>query len=44
MRPLRDIALDIRHKFKMNCVRLTYSLQLYYDNNIIDKKYLTANP
>ena len=28
----------------MNCIRLTYSLQLFYDNNIIDKKYLSANP
>jgi hypothetical protein len=35
-RSLRDIAMDIRFKFKMNCIRLTYSLQLIYDNNIID--------
>lgn len=34
-RPLRDIAMDIRFKFKMNCIRLTYSLQLIYDNNVI---------
>jgi hypothetical protein len=34
-RPMRDIAMDIRYKFKMNCIRLTFSLQLFYDNNII---------
>ena len=28
----------------MNCIRLTYSLQLFFDNNVIDKKYLSANP
>lgn len=43
-RPLRDIAMDIRYKFKMNCIRLTYSLQLFYDNNIVPEKYLKANP
>jgi hypothetical protein len=43
-RKLRDIALDIRFKFKMNCIRLTYSLQLIFDNNIIEEKYLKANP
>ena len=43
-RLLRDIALDIRFKFKMNCIRLTYSLQLYFDNNVVDPKYLKANP
>lgn len=31
-RPLRDIAMDIRYKFKMNCIRLTYSLQMFYDD------------
>lgn len=44
MRPLRDIAMHIRYKFKMNCIRLTYSLQMYYDNNKVDPKYLKANP
>lgn len=43
-RPLRDIANDIRFKFKMNCIRLTYSLQLIYDNNVVPEKYLKANP
>lgn len=43
-RPLRDIAMDIRYKFKMNCIRLTYSLQLFFDNKPIPAKYLTANP
>ena len=43
-RPLRDIAMDIRYKFKMNCIRLTFSLQLFCDNNIIPEKYLKANP
>lgn len=41
---MKDIAMDIRFKFKMNVIRLTYSLQLIFDNNVIDKKYLKANP
>lgn len=43
-RPLRDMAEDIRYKFKMNCIRLTYSLQLIFDDNVIPEKYLKANP
>jgi len=43
-RPLRDIAMDIRYTFQMNCVRLTYSLQLFFDNKVIPDKFLTANP
>lgn len=43
-RSLRDIAEHIRYEFKMNCIRLTYSLQLYYDNNIVPTKYLLADP
>jgi len=38
------MAEDIRYKFKMNCIRLTFSLQLIYDNNIVPEKYLKANP
>lgn len=34
-RPLRDLAMDIRFKFKMNCIRLTYSMQLIIDNNVV---------
>lgn len=44
MRPMRDIALDIRYKLKMNCVRLPYSLQLFFYNKVVEDKYLTANP
>ena len=43
-RSLRDIAEHIRYEFKMNCIRLTYSLQLYYDNNVVPTKYLLADP
>ena len=43
-RPLRDIAMDIRYKFKMNCIRLTYSLQMFFEDKPIPSKYLTANP
>jgi endoglucanase len=43
-RKLRDIAMDIRYKFKMNCIRLTYSLQLFFENKPVPAKYLTANP
>lgn len=41
---MADIAMDIRYKFKMNCIRLTYSLQLIYDKTPVPAKYLTANP
>ena len=43
-RPLKDIALDIKNLFKMNCIRLTYSLQMFYDDNIINSQFLLANP
>lgn len=43
-RPLRDIAMDIRYKFKMNCIRLTYSLQMFYDDKPVPEKFLKANP
>jgi endoglucanase len=43
-RGLRDIALEIRDKFHMNCIRLTYSLQMFFDNNVVDAKYIKANP
>ena len=43
-RPIRDIAMDIRYKFKMNCIRLTYSLQLFYDQAPVPAKFLKANP
>lgn len=36
--------MEIRFKFKMNVVRLTYSLQLILDNAIVPEKYLAANP
>lgn len=36
--------MDIRYKFKMNCIRLTYSLQLFYKNDQVNPKYLKANP
>lgn len=28
----------------MNCVRLTYSLQLFYDDNVIPEQFIKANP
>ena len=43
-RPLQDIVNDIKNKFKMNCVRLTYSLQLFYDDNVIPEQFIKANP
>ena len=36
--------MDIRFKFKMNCIRLTYSIQLIVDNNVVPEKYIKANP
>lgn len=43
-RPLKDIVCDIRDKFKMNCIRLTYSLQLFYEDNVIPEQFIKANP
>ena len=43
-RPLRDIAMDIRYKFQMNCIRLTYSLQMFFEDRPVPAKYLSANP
>ena len=43
-RPLKDIVLDIKNVFKLNAIRLTYSLQLIYENNVIPDRYLKANP
>ena len=28
----------------MNCIRLTFSVQMYFDNNVIDKELIKANP
>ena len=36
--------MDVRYKFQMNCIRLTYSLQLFFDDKEIPFKYLKANP
>lgn len=43
-RPLKDIVVDIRDKFHMNCIRLTYSLQMFYDDNVIPENFIKANP
>ncbi len=43
-RPLNDIIVDLRDKFHMNCVRLCYSLQMFYENNVVPSSYLQANP
>ena len=28
----------------MNTIRLTFSIQMYYDNNVIPEKFIKANP
>ena len=43
MRRLKDLCREIR-EFGFNCVRLTFSLQLFYDNNVINNRYISANP
>jgi hypothetical protein len=43
-RPLKELCMDIRDKFGMNCVRLTFSLQLFKDNNFIDRELIKKNP
>ena len=34
----------IKKEYKLNSVRLCYSLQMFYDNNVIKDKLLKANP
>ena len=36
--------MDIKYKFSFNCIRLTYPLQMYFDNKVVQPKYLKANP
>lgn len=43
-RPLQGLCKDIREKFGMNCVRLTFSLQLFRENNHVDKQLIKENP
>jgi hypothetical protein len=43
-RPIREMIRDIRDGLGMNCIRLTFSLQLFKDNNFIDKQLIKNNP
>ena len=42
--PLSQLCQKIKKDLGMNVVRLTFSLQLFYDNNIIPNNLLSANP
>lgn len=41
---LSDICKMIRKDLDLNSVRLTFSLQMFYDNNVIDFQLIKANP
>ena len=41
---LRELCRYIKKELDFNTVRLTYSLQMFYDNNVIPSKLLAANP
>ena len=43
-RNLRDMCRYIRKELDFNTVRLTFSLQMFYDNNIIKDAHLDADP
>jgi hypothetical protein len=43
-RPLEDIVRCIREELGFNTVRLTFSLQMFYDNNVISNNLISANP
>jgi hypothetical protein len=42
--PLRKIAEYIRRDLDFNVVRLTFSLQMFYDDNVVQEKLISANP
>ncbi len=41
--PLKKMCHEIRHKFEMNCIRLCFSLEMFYKNNIIDRELIREN-
>lgn len=43
-RTLRELCRYIRKELDFNTVRLTFSLQLFFDNNVIDDKLIRADP
>lgn len=42
-RRLADLCKEVR-SMGFNCVRLTFSLQMLYENPVVPSKFLTANP
>ena len=41
--PIRKLCHDIRFKFDMNCVRVTFSLELFRSDNIIPLNLISKN-
>ena len=37
---IKRLCKDIRSRFVMNCVRLTFSLELFRKNNVVPKKLI----
>lgn len=42
--PIAKLCSDIRDNFGMNCVRLTFSIELFKKNNIVPNNLIKANP
>jgi aryl-phospho-beta-D-glucosidase BglC (GH1 family) len=42
--PLKKMAKYIKEVLDFNVVRLTFSLQMFYDDNFVDQKLIKANP
>ena len=43
-RHINQLVSQIRDQFGFNCIRLTFSLQLFADDNVIEDKLISANP
>ena len=43
-RKVDDICKELKNDFHFNCVRLTFSLEMFFKNNVIDKDLLDMNP
>ena len=39
-----DIIKLVRKEFDFNTIRLTFSLEMFFENRVIDEKYLSCNP
>lgn len=43
-RTLQEIVKFIKDDLDFNVIRLTFSLQMFFDDNVVDQKLISANP